>query len=913
MPLKMRSTPRSSFSSFKLKTLSVAVISAVVLSNAHAAGLGKLTVLSSLGQPLRAEIELTSVSPDEAGSLIPKLASADAFRQANIDLHPALFSLRFAVEQRGNRPIVRITSTQPINEPFVDMLLELAGNKNRLVREYTFLLDPPEMRSARVVQVAPIVVGRALTPVTPVERNPESATSSPEPVAQPAPAARETAAPIAASKPVRAVAEPKAEADAAADEYQVKKGDTLAKIANQYRPSGVSLDQMLVSLYRANPDAFIGKNMNRLRAGQILSVPEADSAKSVAQSEAKGVVVAQAADFNSYRNKLAGQVAAAEAKKSDDVRQTAGGKISTRIQEESGTGDDSKDKLKLSKSGAAANGGANAGASAEDLIAKDRAIAEANARVKELEKNVGELQKILEIKNKDLAEQQKAASATSPAAAVAPVAPGAAETPAAETPAPAATAVVAAPAEAVAATEAAVAPAAPEPAPAPKPAPKKPVVVAPPPPPPSFFEDLMDNALFLPGAAALLALLAGLGIYSSRRRKQTKSFEDSIISDSSLKSNSLFGSTGGQSVDTNNSVFNSNFVPSASQLDTNEVDPIAEADVYIAYGRDAQAEEILKEALRNQPDRHAVRVKLLEIYANRNDARSFEILASELYSLTKGEGEDWKQAANMGLILDPSNPLYANNTLMGKTESNAAALNAHTQPFDDEDTATSSEPAESDTSFVSSSLADSPTLPLNEEWNQKPADVPVQQAVIDDLDFDLDGLDTESTDKKSSESSSTEMPTDIADIDFGFLEDQSASVAVEKTALASSEARQEESPFFTPKILIPDDLGLDFPSENSAPVQVAATPAKEPTFDLSDIALDLHPAEVAVSHDLALDGLDDDTSYTSNAEMATKLDLAIAYQEIGDKEGARELLEEVLKGGNGEQSEKAKNLLSKLT
>ncbi|CAL61396.1 conserved hypothetical protein; putative exported protein [Herminiimonas arsenicoxydans] len=915
MPLKMRSTPRSSFSSFTLKTLSAAVISAVVLSNAHAAGLGKLTVLSSLGQPLRAEIELTSVSPDEAGSLIPKLASADAFRQANIDLHPALFSLRFAVEQRGNRPIVRITSTQPINEPFVDMLLELAGNKNRLVREYTFLLDPPEMRSARAVQVAPIVVGRALPPVTPVERNPESATSSPEPVAQPAPAARETAAPIAASKPVRAVAEPKAEADAAADEYQVKKGDTLAKIANQYRPSGVSLDQMLVSLYRANPDAFIGKNMNRLRAGQILSVPEADSAKSVAQSEAKGVVVAQAADFNSYRNKLAGQVAAAEAKKSDDVRQTAGGKISTRIQEESGTGDDSKDKLKLSKSGAAANGGANAGASAsaEDLIAKDRAIAEANARVKELEKNVGELQKILEIKNKDLAEQQKVASATSPAAAVAPVAPGAAETPAAETPAPADTAVVAAPAEAVAATEAAVAPAAPEPAPAPKPAPKKPVVVTPPPPPPSFFEDLMDNALFLPGAAALLALLAGLGIYSSRRRKQTKSFEDSIISDSSLKSNSLFGSTGGQSVDTNNSVFNSNFVPSASQLDTNEVDPIAEADVYIAYGRDAQAEEILKEALRNQPDRHAVRVKLLEIYANRNDARSFEILASELYSLTKGEGEDWKQAANMGLILDPSNPLYANNTLMGKTESNAAALNAHTQPFDEEDTAISSEPAESDTSFAGSSLADSPTLPLHEEWNQKPADVPVQQAVIDDLDFDLDGLDVESADKKSSEASSAEMPTDIADIDFGFLEDQSASAAVGKTALASSEARQEESPFSTPEILIPDDLGLDFPSKNSAFVQVAAAPAKEPAFDLSDIALDLHPAEVAASHDLALDGLDDDTSYTSNAEMATKLDLAIAYQEIGDKEGARELLEEVLKGGNGEQSEKAKNLLSKLS
>src|SRR6185312_4619831 len=119
-----------------------------------------------------------------------------------------------------------------------------------------------------------------------------------------------------------------------------------------------------------------------------------------------------------------------------------------------------------------------------------------------------------------------------------------------------------------------------------------------------------------------------------RRKKKQKSFADSILGDSSLKANSLFGSTGGQSVDTNNSVFNSSFAPSASHLDTNEVDPVAEADVYIAYGRDAQAEEILKEALRTQPERNPVRLKLLEIYASRKDLRSFELLASELYGMT---------------------------------------------------------------------------------------------------------------------------------------------------------------------------------------------------------------------------------------------------------------------------------------
>lgn len=896
------------------------MLSALVLSNAYAAGLGKLTVLSSLGQPLRAEIELTSVSPEEAGSLIPKLASADAFRQANIDLNPALFTLRFAVEQRGNRPVVRITSTQPINEPFVDMLLELGGNKGKLVREYTFLLDPPEMRSARPAQVAPIAISRPIPPVMKQESAPEPV-STPQPVPQPAaepapsPAVRETPAP-AAARPERTTSAPKAEAPSS-DEHLVKKGDTLAKIANQYRADGVSLDQMLVALYRANPEAFIGKNMNRLRAGQILSVPDADAAKSVVQSEARGVVVAQAADFNSYRNKLAEQVSTAAAKQSDDVKQTAGGKITTRIQEESTATDLSKDKLKLSKSGAASAAGSDkavkAGASAEELIAKDKAIADADARVKELEKNVSELQKILEIKNKDLAEQQKqatAASAATPAAVVPPAAPAVPAPAAPEAAAPLTMPpVVEAPVEPApaAATEPVAAP-----APAPVPVVKKPVVLAPPPPAPGFFEDLMNNAMFLPGAAALLALLAGLGIYSSRRRKQPKPFDDSIITDSSLKSNSLFGSTGGQSVDTNNSVFNSNFVPSASQLDTNEVDPIAEADVYIAYGRDAQAEEILKEALRNQPDRHAVRVKLLEIYANRNDVRSFEMLASELYSMTKGEGDEWRQAANLGLILDPGNPLYASGTSSGKAAPEAAALAASVPQFDEQKPDALLTSTASNTSFDAASYFSSASSPAEDALTQKPSASAAPAAIVEDLDFDLDGLDVESSDKKApaSVAAPAEMPADIADIDFDFLDDKSSAAA--DTAPASPAVKQEAAApaaYAAPEIVIPDDLGMDFPSPVAPAASVPAAP------DLSSIAFDLNLPEVPAHDDAlpALDGVDEEASYTSSAEMATKLDLAIAYQEIGDKEGARELLEEVLKGGNGEQSEKAKNLLSKLS
>jgi pilus assembly protein FimV len=127
----------SKVASFALKTLTAAVLGGAVLAplTVNAAGLGKLTVLSSLGQPLRAEIELTAVSPEEASELVAKLASPDAFRAANIEFNPALLSLRFEVEARGARQFIRITSSQTINEPFVDMLLELTWTNGRLVRE----------------------------------------------------------------------------------------------------------------------------------------------------------------------------------------------------------------------------------------------------------------------------------------------------------------------------------------------------------------------------------------------------------------------------------------------------------------------------------------------------------------------------------------------------------------------------------------------------------------------------------------------------------------------------------------------------------------------------------------------------------------------------------------------------------
>ena len=990
---------RSKLTSFALKTLTGAVASAVLLSSsAYAAGLGKLTVLSSLGQPLNAEIELTSVSSDEASGLVAKLASADAFRTANIEFNPALMSLRFNVEQRGGRQFIKVTSSQPVNEPFVDMLLELSWGSGRLVREYTFLLDPVDMRKTQQAQVASAPVDVLSQGNRAAAARAAAATAA----AARAPAETRTAqAPAATRTPD--TREPRAAGDGAS-EYKTKPGDTLGKIAGQLRPVDISLDMMLVALYRANPDAFSGKNMNRLKAGQILSVPDADSIKGTGQGEARGVVVAHAADFTAYRNKLAGQVATAAPDKAPETTQSAAGKITAKVEERATAANVAKDKLQLSKAAGATDAAGKSGAaSAEEKIAKDKALADATARVKELERNVSELERLMTIKNKAAADAAAAAIAAKAAPAPAKTAPAVAAV--APTPAPApAPAPVPTPAPVVAAP---AAPVLADPAPAPvvaAPAPIKPIVkkVAPPAPPaePSFADMIMDNIVYVLGGLAALAL-ALFGIAAMRRRKNAENLmlEPSVLGAPTDQAHSLFAETGGQSIDTNNSVFNSSFAPSASQLDTNEVDPVAEADVYIAYGRDAQAEEILKEALRTHPERYPVRLKLLEIYAARKDLRSFESQASELYGMTKGQGEEWVQAAAMGVAIDPQNPLYANAASSAAPVVAAAAAGAAAavagqaalnQQLDDalNDNGPSSALMDLDLDLASDATAvPSPAAPA------AAAAAPEEDNT---LDFDLGGLSFEpvtqadplALPKDASASHAASDAVSVPDMDFtpsapkaapaaepaamDFDMDfnaptaQPAPVSLGKTAAADAEENDLIADFGTVDLsneyqgagssagsstaassapaLDLGGMNFDLPSPTPPGAATQATELDaQDFFDVPDLPLrDTAPAQGSAqgsAHDFDMSGIDLDLPAGADAnalpdfadvgrvpadgdvggamssvhmEMETKLDLAIAYQEIGDKEGARELLDEVIKGGNGEQVSKANDMRARL-
>jgi pilus assembly protein FimV len=847
MPVHTR--PR--VASLAIKTLSSAVACAVLLSPAvSAAELGKITVLSAAGQPLRAEVELSAVKPGEASSLLAKLAPPDAYRQANVEFNPALNALTFAVENRNGKSFIRISSAQAVAEPMVDLLLELSSKSGRQVREYAFVLDTPEARQTRGAQVtAPAEPGRAGRNVEP------------------------TAAQESRKKP--------------AGEYKVRAGDTLSRIASELKPSGVSLDMMLVALYRANPDAFRGENMNRMQAGRILAVPGADAVRATDAAEAKGVVTAHAIDFEAYRNKLAGQVSQSKPAKAAQATQSTAGKIgATKVQEKPTAVSESQDKLKLSKAQPAAkSAGKSAVASEEEKIAKAKQVDEAAARVKELEKNVSDLEKLMAVKSKAMADK----SAPAPAKPAEAAASAAANSPA--------SAIASAPAEAL------------PPVPKAKPVP---LVKKPSPLEPTITDKISDHlgAIGI-GLAALLAAVAALVV--ARRRKDAPPAPESVApvlepeapvtppsglapeDQQSEASNHMFGTGAAAAAGVASAA-------GSSMLDTNETDPVAEADVYIAYGRDGQAEDILKEALRIHPERHAARLKLLEIYSARSDVRAFEDQASELYSLTRGQGEEWPQAAALGLALDPTNPLY------GDTEDDAVV--------------SLSKGAGDDLHGQSMDLPDDLPAPSADLAPAEPVSSVSARDARDPIDFDLDSLDFEPVSTSDpivmpgpdSKPQSTPQEAQYdASMDFGLdLEPPAGPVnglgagltplpdPLKDVDLAHFDLDEPVAPAAAPVAAAEPSIDSLFDdAQTPATLPEAIPPAQE--FDLSGIDLDLNDGKTASV------GVDDPLS-AIHMEMDTKLDLAIAYQEIGDKEGARELIDEVIKGGSEEQVAKANTM-----
>lgn len=991
-----------------IKASLIAAAIATLPFGSQAAGLGSINVFSGLGQPLRAEIELNA-TPQEVQTLAARIAPVEAFRQANVSYSPVLTDIRVSVESRGNRSVLKLSSDRPVNEPFVDLLLELNWASGRLLREYTFLLDPVQLQAPPVVAAPRPAMGSAAP----------SATMRPE-----TPVRERVAAPVA-------------------DRYQVKRGDTLRGIADKHRPQSVNLDQMLIALFRENPAAFDEGNVNRLRAGAILQIPNESAAGAVEPAQARREIVAQAADFEAYRRSLASAVAARPAAAESEGSRSGGGAIVPAVDEPQRLRD-TGDRVKVT--GAPSSGTSAAAtppddarlarlqALEEELVARDKALEEANARLVALETSIRDMQQLLSLRSQGLAQVQgQAAGATT-------------EAPAAEPPATLASP-VAAPTEPVAQAPAPV-----EPAPAAEPESQ---------PEPSFLQALLQDPLTLAGGGGILALLLGYGGYKVRqRRKAEEGVRDSMamISEMPPESKSVFGATGGQSVNTtDSSVIQTDFSQSGlSAIDADEgVDPVAEADVYMAYGRDAQAEEILLDALKADAARLAIYLKLLEIYAQRKALKQFETVATDLYSRTDGEGAEWTKAAELGRKIDSENPLYratagegraisagrpfesklvdggASVAALGGAAGVAVAAAIGTGDSVKLDSTASSDGEMIDLDFGADGSADdvavAPVEPspsqLKDTWAMPGdlsevsraldggSDEDVSDAVnaaakpealaealpeidSDVLDFDLDaglglgeGAEGGAAAGEASEllevafasvggADDLEFDLDIGDegarveakpdaeplmdatmvgdgLDFlsgmdadqGLGEDAAASAesdgfdlnatlvqSAEPVSDTDSETMDLEKTSFDSSL-----LDFDFDIESTKPEGLP----EAPSLDLTSIDLDLEPhddnespteadegvigsdAEIIDMPELSDEIGEDVAESASEApvgepseeviqEVDTKLELARAYEEMGDKDGARELVEEVLREGSSAQREAAKLLMERL-
>lgn len=884
----------------------------------HAAGLGQLNVLSALGEPFRAEIDVIA-KKSELGSLSVKMGTPAAFQNAGLSYTGDIAAMRVTLDRRDSgEPFVVITSTESLNEPFIDLLVELSWAAGRITRQFTALLDPPFVVAERERQAAERARREAelrAAPTQPApqpEPLPEAVAEAPvsEPVPAPEPPATDlisepetpetVAATPEASGPVETIggtaptlfsAEPSLPSAPTADSYgPVKRGDTLYKIARENKRAELTIEQMLVLLFRNNPEAFIGQNMNRMRTGKILRLPDESDFGAVSPADARREVRVQAADWNAYRDRLAA-AAAQETPSAQPAEQVAKGQITPRVEDKAPDAQQPKEVVKLSKgepvSGGAPGTGETAGTRAmeEELVAREKALEDANTRIARLEKTIKDLQALVEVKSQGMADlQQQAGQPSAPAQPPQPEPKPSAPAPTPEDKAPAPAAEQTPPARTESAPpaparETAPAPAAPAQQARPRPAPPPP-----PAPPPSLLDRVLEQPLYLAGLALGVLVVGLLALRVVKRRREAKGEVAEEVAPAA--------SAGGAAA----------FAPTETDVGLSsersrdiaeEVDPLEEAEIFLAYGRDAQAEELLKEALTVHPNRHEIHLKLLEIYAKRKDARAFEGAANQLEKATGGKGDLWDRVVALGYQVSPDNPRYAagrteSDEVPAETASEAERLDLDIGLGGDAESTTATDINLGDggeferTQIMSVPPVEEDSEPAFERTTQSPA-----------MDFEAEVPAAEPSESASDADESGAKNANAIDFDFD----------VSKLSAGEPEAGTE------PEQEAKSDNGLDF---DIGTLSLDTGPGEEesqstdtmPSIDLSNISLDMDSATTSPTSPVGKD----EKWY----EVQTKFDLAKAYQEMGDKDGAREILREVIAEGDAEQKAAAQEVLSSL-
>ncbi len=643
-------------------TKTLAVVSLLAPASGHPLGIGEIKLHSALNQNLDAEIALT-LSGESVSDIKVNLAPPEKFDEAGVSWTYFLSKIKFeTITQSNGSAVIKLTSKEVLKEPFLDFLLEVSWPKGNLYREFTVLVDPPSVYNQATI---------------PVSTGTESTAQSSAVAAQP---------------------QLHANGQSSNGQYgPTLANDTLWSVAERVRgQSDVSVEQMMIALYEANPHAFHKGNVYALTTGKILKIPEREAALKISRNQA-------IAEFNQHTQawkKHAAPAHAESAKKKPAQSGTDGA-----AQNKAEAPADNQLKLIAPTKAAVSD---HAGVTSEQVsigkkttdAATDSAI---QSKVVELEKQLAMMQALIALKDQQLAAMQNQSSQANPVvqdqtapseAAAAKPADQAAVVPQSAEPAQAVQ-----PAAPVQPTQPQqlsqpvqpVGPVQPvQPTEAVKPVQPaeqvKPVQPVAQPEPPEANSVL--DPFYLGGAgAAILSLLGGLwwrkrkidqetnteSMFASSSMIETSEAEEKVsvpvVEDGATAHEHDAGTVGESS-------FLSEFTPSdfdSFDTDQGEIDPISEADVYLAYGRYQQAEELIRQAISDQPNRDECKLKLLEVfYANENKT-AFEAYANELAEAGKrNEAEFWEKAAEMGREICPDSPLFSSGNDLFAVADNSA-------------------------------------------------------------------------------------------------------------------------------------------------------------------------------------------------------------------------------------------------
>jgi pilus assembly protein FimV len=1007
----------------------------VMPSAGFALGLGDIHLLSPLNAPLDAEIELDA-TPEELGSLKAQIAPRDVFVQHGLDW-PAFLGGVQVKTQRGadGRAVIKLKSTDSITEPFITLLVEVDWARGHTIREYTMLLDPPVYTpNQTAVAAAPVAAPSAGSGAregeisrTPAAAPPppaaETHAAEPPPAAEPpvasAPAEPNTGASASSASTPRASESPSSESPSvAADEttHLIKRGETLSQIASAAAGAGPSSAQtrsLMLAIYQANPRAF-DQNMNLMRSGAVLRMPDSAAVAAVPASQASAEIRRQYAAW-----------------RGGSTSESAGGSEPGRLRLVSPT-----------------EPGAGAGTDNSEVKALQ-------GRVHDLEGQLSEQKRLVEMRNAELADlQQKLAAkqsaqapqaATPPAAAPTPPPAQAAPPPAEATPPPA----EAAPPPA-AQPEAAAPPPAQEP-PAAKPTaatPPKPVKRPTPVEPPAgqssggILDTLMGYWWALAGIVVLV--LAWLGVKALRSRRQSD-LDDSLsrlavagaesasrgfasgdtpvrpsqaatpredaflVEESGAHERPKFHGGSAPAAAAAKHVASDETISSETAINLDQGDPLAEADFHMAYGLYDQAADLIRIAISREPARRDLKLKLLEVFFVWGNKDQFLQTARELAETRDHAAPgEWEKIVIMGKQLAPEDPLFAAGGAISGATAGGVDLNLEGgQSRVDFDLLGEPVPGEApggvdldigsalgdtgapapgtstdrntaiDPNFVGSatgttrqmtqkigrdeetladfgmdseaptveqpaiSSGDNPTLRQKVEiaMRQNPAEQTAELA-IDDLGLDLGALDTMD---QPGLGSSPDAPTLVAGMDDHsrrIMEDAQRRARTEDKPSETGTWHMEEGEL--DEALSANGSGGQDGHDASATSRMKALNSRDVDFDLGDmngatqrvtngsgvdldvgahgsgVDLDIGTATVPdaaftstqklSSDDLALPDLEPVTM----SEVGTKLDLARAYMDMGDPDGARNILEEVLSEGSSTQKQEAQRLMESL-